>query len=147
MSFIEIIEEQETFELKGEVPYFTDEGEQRIANFGDSVIICRRFGSEEYRNIRKKYIKRSKDKQGRPVIWVDPEDELRINDDLLDYIIVDWKNVISPTTKKPIPCTRENKLRLPGKVKLAIIQAADAESVTGLAEETKSRQKEEELKN
>lgn len=32
---------------------------------------------------------------------------------LVDYIITDWENVLHPVTKKPVPCTIENKLRLP----------------------------------
>lgn len=33
--------------------------------------------------------------------------------DVLDSLIVDWKNVKHPITKTDVPCTSENKRRLP----------------------------------
>ncbi len=48
----------------------------------------------------------------------------RINDDVLDYIIRDWKGVFSPLGGEEVPCTRENKLRLPTSIKLKLLEAA-----------------------
>lgn len=113
MSFIEIIESDESFELP----------------IGDSVFTLRRFGSEVYKQVEKKHTKKDKNRRT-GVIFTDP-DEHAINEDLLDYMILDWQGIKSPTTKADVPCTRENKLKLPGGAKMQIIGACDADSVTG----------------
>ena len=46
------------------------------------------------------------------------------NDDVLDYILLDWRGVTSPLGQAEVPCTRENKLRLPTAVKLKILASA-----------------------
>lgn len=53
---------------------------------------------------------------------------------LVDYIITDWENVLHPVTKRPVPCTKENKLRLPQGL-LADILAQANEAEAGRAEE------------
>lgn len=47
-----------------------------------------------------------------------------INDDILDYIVQDWKNVGSPVGGDDVPCTRQNKLALPTSVKLKLLSLA-----------------------
>lgn len=47
-----------------------------------------------------------------------------LNDDVLDYILVDWQGISSPLGGSEVPCTKENKLHLPANVKLRIISAA-----------------------
>ena len=112
MGFIEIVEEGETFELP----------------IGDSILILRRFDSELYRDIEKRHTKRHKNlRQGG---WFEEQDTYAINDDLLDYMIVDWKHVKLPTTGEDVPCTRENKLKLPGTVRVTILEACDVDSIT-----------------
>jgi hypothetical protein len=113
MSFIEIVEEQETFEHA----------------VGGSTLVLRRFDSEVYRDIEKRHTKRHKNlRQGG---WIEEQDSYAINADLLDYMVVDWKDVRSPSTKEDVPCTRENKLKLPNSVKIEILDACDADSITG----------------
>ncbi len=51
-------------------------------------------------------------------------DKNRANDDVLDYILLDWRGVTSPLGLAEVPCARENKLRLPTAVKLKILAAA-----------------------
>lgn len=46
------------------------------------------------------------------------------NEDALDYILLDWRGVKSPLGQAEVPCTRENKLRLPTAVKLKLLAAA-----------------------
>ena len=65
-------------------------------------------------------------KRGQQIIEVD--DDL-INDDLLDYMINGWQNIKNPVTAKDEPCTRENKIRLPGSVKVEIVEACDQDSI------------------
>jgi hypothetical protein len=50
----------------------------------------------------------------------------RANDDVLDHILLDWRGVKSPLGQAEVPCTRENKLRLPTAVKLRLLAAAQA---------------------
>ncbi len=52
------------------------------------------------------------------------KDNNQANDELLDYVLLDWEGVGSPLGNVEVPCTRENKLRLPTKVKLKVMAAA-----------------------
>ena len=111
--FIEIIEEQETFRL----------------NIGESYFDLRRFDSEKYNEIEKEHTKKHKNYRTGEMV-TDPPDENAINADLLDYMIVGWGNIKSPTTAKDVSCERAMKLKLPGKIKLQITEACDSESIT-----------------
>lgn len=110
--FIEIVEDEETFELE----------------IGDSMLTLRRFDSEVYRKIEKKHTKREKNYRTGQV--AKDVDEYAVNADLLDYMIVDWKGIKSPTTGADVPCTKEMKRKLPGAVKIQITEACDSESIT-----------------
>ena len=112
MSFIEIVEAEETFDLE----------------IGESTLTLRRFDSELYKNIEKRHTAKSKNlRQGG---WIKEVDEYAVNEDLLDHMIVGWKNVKSPLTGEDVPCTREMKLKLPGSVKVRIIEECDTDSIT-----------------
>ena len=112
MSFIEIVEAEETFELE----------------IGESVLTLRRFDSELYKKIEKRHTTKSKNlRQGG---WIKEVDEYAVNEDLLDHMIVDWKKVKSPLTGEDVPCTREIKMKLPGSIKVQIIEACDTDSIT-----------------
>ena len=112
MAFIEIVEDQETFELE----------------IGDSGLTLRRFDSEIYRRIEKKHTKTNKNYRTGQMIK--DTDEYAINIDLLDYMVVGWKGVKSPTTGEDVPCTKEMKAKLPGSIKIQITEACDSESIT-----------------
>ena len=51
-------------------------------------------------------------------------DRRKINEEVLDYVLLDWEGVTSPLGDTEVPCTRENKLRLPTAVKLKVLAAA-----------------------
>lgn len=51
-------------------------------------------------------------------------DRRAVNDEVLDYALLDWSGVHSPLGQAEVPCTRENKLRLPASVKLKVLAAA-----------------------
>ncbi len=91
--------------------------EERITKrFGDSVIYMRRidaFGAEELGRADEK------DRRG----------------EIINQIIIDWENVRHPVTKEAIPCTRENKLRLPQGILLEILREAQAPATGGASEE------------
>ena len=52
------------------------------------------------------------------------QDRRAVNDDVLDYVLLDWDGVFSPLGETEVPCTRENKLHLPSAVKLKVLAAA-----------------------
>jgi len=113
MSFIEIVEEEETFELK----------------IGKSTLTLRRFDTEVYRKIEARHTKKQKNfRQGG---WIKEVDDFAVNEDLLDYMIVGWKDVKSPITGEDVPCSREMKIKLPSSVKIEIIEACDSDNITG----------------
>ncbi len=112
MSFIEIVEDSETFELE----------------IGESKLILRRFDSEIYKQIEKRHTK--KEKNYRTGQWIRDVDEFEVNADLLDYMIIEWKDVKSPITGEDVACTREMKIKLPGSVKMRVIEACDVDSIT-----------------
>ena len=116
MGFIEIVEEEETFELKR----------------GESTLTLRRFDTEFYRKIENRHTKKQKNfRQGG---WIKEVDDFAINEDLLDYMVVGWKDVKSPITGQDVSCTREMKIKLPSSVKLEIIEACDSDNITSAAE-------------
>ncbi len=62
-----------------------------------------------------------------------PGKETALNDEVLDYVLVEWEQVTSPLGGAAVPCTRENKLRLPAAVKLKILGAAQGLRAEGTA--------------
>ena len=121
MSFIEIIEDQETFELA----------------IGESSFNLRRFDSQIYKDIEKRHTTRTKNlRQGG---WIKEVDDYAVNEDLLDYMIIDWKNIKSPLTGDDVECTKANKNKLPGTVKVQIIEACDADSISSGDHEIKKK--------
>lgn len=55
----------------------------------------------------------------------------RLNDEVLDYVLLDWQGVTSPLDGSEVPCTAENKRRLPAAVKLKILAAAQRPWIGG----------------
>lgn len=102
------------------------EDEQSTMVVGESKIFYRRFSKDKYEEITKRYTEQTgADRQGKPAYYTDDQ---AVNDDLLDYIIMDWENVKHPTTKEDVECSKKNKLALPGNVKLQLIDKANASS-------------------
>jgi len=118
--YIEIVEEEEKFELP----------------IGESVFELRRFGSDVYRRIEKKHT--TKKKNTRTGLFVEEKDEYAINADLLDYMITGWRNIKSPVTGEDVPCEKAVKQKLPGVVKVQIVEACDADSITREDQKKKS---------
>lgn len=54
--------------------------------------------------------------------------------EILDYVLLEWRGVTSPLGEAEVPCTRDNKLKLPTPVKLKILAAAQALRAEDLAE-------------
>lgn len=53
-----------------------------------------------------------------------PANRQILNDEVLDYVLLDWSGVQSPLGEAQVPCSRENKLMLPSAVKLKVLAAA-----------------------
>ncbi len=95
MSFIKIVEvdEEVTFEH----------------TIKDSVFVLRQMDAAMLDKINKNATRR---------VWKrhQPEDDLdafAFSAEVLDWGLVDWKNVKHPKTGADVPCDRENKLKLP----------------------------------
>ena len=87
--------------------------EERFAlHLEGAVLSLRRLDSATQRAIERRH-------QAEP-------DRSVITDDILDYVIRDWQGVKSPLGEAEVPCTRDNKLRLPSTVKLKALAAAQA---------------------
>lgn len=101
--------------------------ERNLFESGDSKIYYRRFDSEVFYKIQKKWTsKKGIDKRtGMPKMETDDK---AVNDELLDWLIVDWQNIKHPQTGADVPCIKENKLKLPSSIKTQLIERADAEN-------------------
>ena len=111
--YIEIVELDESFELA----------------IGESTFTLRRLGAEAYREIEKRHTTRRKNNRTGVVNM--ETDDYAVNEDLLDHMILGWCGIRSPNTGEDVPCTRENKLKLPGVVKIQISEACDSDSISG----------------
>jgi len=110
MSYVEIVEDEEQFDLP----------------IGESIFHLKRLDSEVYERIVKQHTT-TKWRRGQRV---KETDDFAVNKDLLDHLIDGWEKVKSPTTGKDVPCTRESKLKLPSSTKVDIIEACDADHIT-----------------
>lgn len=114
MAFIEIIDEEERISRK----------------FEDSLIQFRRLDAETADRIEKRYRRERQTTNYERQIPAHPPgegagvDEAERRKDLIDYIILSWENVLHPVTKLPVPCTRENKIKLPQKILAEILSEA-----------------------
>ena len=117
--------------------------EKNLFRYKQSKIWYRRFDPDEHEKIRKRHtIKKGIDRRTQQ-----PKEEVDtkgIEDDLMDYLIVDWDGMQHPTlidetTKKlkMLPCEREWKLKIPSSIKTAFINLADSESTSEDEEEEK----------
>ena len=111
MSFIEIVSDDE----------------RNVYELGESKIIYRRFDSEVFYKIQKKHTQKKgiNKRTGLPNVETDDK---AINDELLDWLIVEWTGIHHPQTGQDVPCTKENKLKLPSSIKTQLIERADAEN-------------------
>lgn len=115
---VQIIEDDERFE-------FTPEG------CAPSVFILRRLTFEAVEEIDARYRRKVYNKRTRQTeVTIPPESGPERAADIYDYVILDWREV-EGANGQPVPCTRANKAKLPGDVKVAIMAMADAANVGG----------------
>ena len=99
-----------------------DAEEKLVREFAGSRIIFRRVDQEVIDWLDKKHrVMKGQTRAGAPIAEVNETERRK---DLIDHIIISWENVLHPLTKEPVPCTRENKQRLPQRVLVAVIEAA-----------------------
>ena len=118
----------------GQFIEIVSDDERNLFESGESKIFYRRFDSEVFYRIQKKWTtKKGIDKRtGMPKMETDDK---QVNDELLDWLICEWQNIKDPKTGKDVPCTKENKLKLPSSIKTQLIERADAESTQKDADE------------
>lgn len=113
MSFIQIIEDDERFELA----------------FNDSALLCRRVSRQKVREIERRHTRMRFRPGGVQAPVVDDE---QVADDLLDYCIVDWHGVVD-SRGEAVLCERKYKLLLPPSV-LNEVMTACVQQVTARTE-------------
>ena len=118
---IEIIDEQERFQH----------------HIGDSVFILRRMDAGTHAEIVRRHTSREKISGE----WVNARDDQAILLESIDWLVTGWRKINHPLTKKEVPCTKENKIRLPIIVMEEIINVV--KDATGAGAEAAK----EELKN
>ena len=93
---------------------------------GDSKIYYRRLPASEVTRIEKKWTtkKGRNARTGEPIIETDLE---QFNNDLIDYLIIDWSG-IKDANDKDVPCTKDMKLLLPSEVRRELIDLAGAKA-------------------
>jgi len=91
----------------------------------DVEILIRRIPSEVYQEIRARHTAEVRDSEraGEPGRKV--TDEPAVDRDVLDYIVMDWPKGVTAQGAR-VPCTRANKLRLPGGIRAQLIAMAFA---------------------
>jgi len=102
-TFVQIIEEEEKFEFP----------------IGDSTFFLRRCDGPKVREFERKHTKEIQQPNGTLIKVIDND---AVNDDVFDYMVRDWKDVVDKN-QKPLLCERDIKLKLPGIVKDQILLA------------------------
>lgn len=104
-------DEASTFEVKEtELPDVTVADEE-------TIYVCRPLSTAKFRELQKKNTKLVPNKATRGM-----EDQIngeKLADDLIDWVIADWRGIVDKG--RPAECSRENKVRLDGQVKTALI--------------------------
>lgn len=105
---------------------------------GDSKIFYRRLPASEVTRIEKKWTtKKGRNRNGEPIVETDLE---QFNNDLLDYLIVDWAGV-KDANDRDVPCTKDMKLLLPSEIRRELIDLAGAKAPMQEEEEEKKTSK------
>jgi hypothetical protein len=123
MGRVQIVTEEESFE-------FTPEGCE------PSVFVLRRLTQEAVEEIDARYRKLEVNRRTGAREWIiPPSAQLERSRDIYDYVIRDWREVEDPSGKT-VPCNRQTKGALPGAVKVALMERADAANASGLGRES-----------
>lgn len=109
--FITIVSDDETFPVM----------------FGDSVVFCRRYSLAAHQRIEKQVGRKRRDRLGH---WYLDIDEHAMNAAAMDYLVDRWENVKGPDGRD-VPCTKENKIKLPLDVTTQIMEETGASSIMG----------------
>ena len=97
----------------------------------DTVYTLRPLTTQKFRELQKKNTKNVLNKRaGRMEPQLDGE---TLADDLIDHVIADWRGILSKG--QPAECSRDNKLRLDGQVKQALIGVAGLNRIEAMPEE------------
>lgn len=100
---------------------------------GTVFYTLRELTTAKWREIRRANTTKRPNKQTRQMEAV--LDEEAFSDDLVDYVLTDWRGILD--RGQPAPCTRENKLRLDGPIKAALVGKA---GLTQIVQEPQHRE-------
>lgn len=81
------------------------------------VYVLRELTTHKWRELKRQHTTRRPNKQTRQM--EDVLDDEGFSDALVDYVLVDWRGIVD--RNGPADCTRENKLRLDGVIKSALV--------------------------
>ena len=100
---------------------------------GEVVYTLRELTTKKWRELHKQHTRKVLNKATRRL---EPElDGEAFSDALVDFVIADWSG-ITERGGAPAPCTRENKLRLDGVLKSALVGSA---GLTQIVQEPEDR--------
>lgn len=119
------LHDDSTFEVKEVDLQGIDEADK------DTAYTLRPLTTAKFRELQKKNTKQVLNKRaGRMEPQLDGE---TLADDLIDHVIAGWTGILSKG--QPADCTRENKLKLDGQVKQALIGVAGLNRIEAIPEE------------
>ena len=112
MSLIQIVTQDERFDVP----------------FGEAVLVCRRVGRLKQREIEKRHTTTA---FRQPGVEVPVMDIQLVEDDLLDYAIVEWRGVVDPADNE-VPCNRAHKIALPQPAAQGVLVICSSQLTTRL---------------
>jgi hypothetical protein len=87
----------------------------------DVVYICRELTTTKWRELQRQHTRKVLNKASKQMENV--TDNEAFSDAIVDYVLMDWRGIVE-RGGAPAPCTTENKLRLDGVVKAALVGKA-----------------------
>lgn len=87
----------------------------------DVVYICRELTTTKWRELQRQHTRKVLNKATKQMENV--TDNEAFSDAIVDYVLMDWRGIVE-RGGAAAPCTTENKLRLDGVVKAALVSKA-----------------------
>lgn len=112
-----------------------DDAERIEHAIDGSWFTLRRMDADTHAEIVRRNTVRRKNRQGE---WEIETNQGKVMIDCIDHIIIGWANIRHPVTKQDVPCTRENKIRLPVKIMHeltdVVFEASEARGIEAAAQ-------------
>lgn len=95
------------------------------------VYVLRELTTTKWREIKRQHTRKVPNKVTKQMEEV--TDQEAFADDITDYVLVDWRGIVE-RGGVPAPCTRDNKLRLDGIIKAALVARAGLTQIVQAAD-------------